>query len=122
MVLDQGDDRDVLQGTLVGERPHLPLRHCTARHRQGSDEGKRRQQAAFAKSRASKGPDNHRLSPRCGSIAGSYEVVNRGDDVEREPGARHDDWTDAGPSIDQGIGVSPDFALIEFAGITAVLE
>jgi hypothetical protein len=56
-----------------------------------------------------------------GSIAGGHKVVNRGDDVEREPGARHDDWSDANPAIDQGIGVSSDFALIEFAGITAVL-
>src|SRR6266851_334310 len=49
-----------------------------------------------------------------GSIARSHKVVNRGDDVEREPGARHDDWTDAAPSmIARRIGVSSDFALSE---------
>src|SRR5712691_11869330 len=42
MILDQGNDRDFLQGTLLGELPRLPLRHCTDRRREGSDEGKRR--------------------------------------------------------------------------------
>src|SRR5258705_4371751 len=49
-----------------------------------------------------------------GSIAGSYKVVNRGDDVECKPGARHDDC----PSmIVRRKCVSPDFRLIEFGDI-----
>src|ERR1700704_3935742 len=54
-----------------------------------------------------------------GSNAGSYKVVNRGDDVECEPGARHDDC----PSmIVRRRSVSPDFGFIEFGDITAVLD
>src|SRR5882757_6901281 len=52
-----------------------------------------------------------------GSIAGSYEGVNRGDGVECEPGARHDDCP---AMIVSRIGVSPDFAVIGFGEIKAV--
>jgi len=53
------------------------------------------------------------------SIAGSYEMMDGGDDEECEPGARHDDC----PSmIVRRKGVSPDFGLIEFGDITAVLD
>ena len=53
------------------------------------------------------------------SVAGSYEIMDGGDDAECEPGARHDDC----PSMIVGrIGVSPDFGLIEFGDITAVLD
>ncbi len=45
--------------------------------------------------------------------------MDGGDDAECEPGARHDDC----PSMIVGrIGVSPDFGLIEFGDITAVLD
>jgi len=45
--------------------------------------------------------------------------MDGGDDAEREPGARHDDCP---PMIVRRVGVSPDFALIEFGDITAVLD
>jgi hypothetical protein len=53
------------------------------------------------------------------SIAGSHERVDGGDDVECEPGARHDDCCSV---IVWRKGVSPDFGLIGFGDITAVLN
>src|SRR4030081_2125593 len=54
-----------------------------------------------------------------GSIAGSYKVVNRSDDVECEPSARHDDC----PAMIVGRGgVSPGFAPIGFGDVTAVID
>ena len=44
-------------------------------------------------------------------------MMDSGDDVECEPGARHDDDTSM---IVRWISVSSDFALIEFDDITAV--
>jgi hypothetical protein len=54
-----------------------------------------------------------------GSIAESQKLVNRGDDVECEPGARHDDCP---AMIVKRSGVPPDFARIEFGDIAAVLD
>jgi hypothetical protein len=48
------------------------------------------------------------------SIAGSYKVMDGGDDVESEPNARHDDE----PSmIVRPISVWPDFGLIDLAAV-----
>jgi hypothetical protein len=53
------------------------------------------------------------------SIADRYEMMDSRDDVECEPGARHDD----GPSmIVRRKAVSPDLGLIECGDITAVLD
>jgi hypothetical protein len=52
-------------------------------------------------------------------IAGSYEMMEGGEDVECEPGARQDDC----PSmIVRRKGISPDFGLIELGDIAAVLD
>src|SRR5882757_5926845 len=59
------------------------------------------------------------LSPASISIAGSYNVVDGGDDVECEPAARHDDE----PSrVVRQISVWPDFRLIDFADVMAILD
>ena len=53
------------------------------------------------------------------SIAGGYQMMDGGDDVECEPSARHDDR----PSmIVRRKGVSPDFGLLKFRYIAAVLD
>src|SRR5712692_8302157 len=54
-----------------------------------------------------------------GSIAGSYKGVDRGDDVECEPGARHDD--DPAMIVRRRCAL-PDVALIGFGDVTAVLD
>ena len=46
-------------------------------------------------------------------------MMDGGDDVECEPGARHDNCPFM---IVRRKGVSPDFGLIEFGDITAVLD
>jgi hypothetical protein len=49
--------------------------------------------------------------------------MDGGDDVERKPDARNDDRTDTDLSMTAcRIGVSSDFALIEFVDVTAVLD
>jgi hypothetical protein len=46
-------------------------------------------------------------------------MMEGGEDIECEPGARHDDCP---AMIVRWRGVLPDFALIEFGYITAVLD
>jgi hypothetical protein len=46
-------------------------------------------------------------------------MMDGGDDAECEPGARHDDCSSL---IVRRKNVSPDFGLIEFGDITAVLD
>jgi hypothetical protein len=59
---------------------------------------------------------------RCGAsmpIAGN-QGMNGGDEVEREPNARHDAGTDADLSERVWMGVASDFTPFEFGDITAV--
>src|SRR5712691_8694957 len=106
-------------------RANGPVCHCAtalmviAREATRASAGSRRRSRSLGKAKVLTTIDPLLV---VGSIAGSYKAVNRGDDVEREPGARHDDWTDAAPSIDRWIGVSSDFALSEFGHITAILD
>ena len=53
------------------------------------------------------------------SIAGSYQMMDGGDDVQCEPSARHDDRP---LMIVRRKGVSPDFGLFEFGDIAAVMD
>src|SRR5712671_4487611 len=53
------------------------------------------------------------------SIAARNEMMDGQDDVECEPGARHDDY----PSmIVRRQAVLPDLALVEFRGLAAILD